>query len=113
MGNRPLALPCGFERTSVTSADPRGLRLPLPPKITSAIWSLRRLLSFCSPSTHLTASTTLLLPQPLGPTIPVILASKLNSVLSAKLLNPSSMIFSSRMAYLIVLIFKDTPSPHA
>ena len=31
----------------------------------------RSALALCSPSTHLTASATLLLPQPLGPTIPV------------------------------------------
>jgi len=42
-----------------------------------------------SPSTHFSASTTLLFPQSLGPTMPVTGAAKLNPVLSAKDLNPA------------------------
>ena len=43
-----------------------------PLKITSSIFELLNLLVFCSPKTHLIASTIFVLPQPLGPTIPVI-----------------------------------------
>ena len=67
---------------------PAGLRLPEPLKMTSIIASPRRLLADCSPSTHLKPSTTLILPHPLGPTMPVMGQSKTNSVRSAKLLNP-------------------------
>src|SRR6478672_1568931 len=62
----------GFSNTSTTSAIPAGLRPPLPLKMTSSIASPRKLLADCSPSTHLNASTTFDLPQPLGPTSPVI-----------------------------------------
>ena len=54
-----------------TSAAPVGLRASLPPKMTSSIFSPRRLLALCSPSTHVIASATLLLPHPLGPTMAV------------------------------------------
>ena len=43
---------------------------------------------FCSPITQRILSMILLLPQPLGPMMPVIPSSKLTTVLSAKLLNP-------------------------
>ena len=76
---------------------PAGLRLPEPLKMTSSIASPRRLLADCSPSTHLKPSTTLLLPQPLGPTMPVMGESKTNSVRSAKLLNPCRISFFRRM----------------
>ena len=46
----------------------------------------------CSPNTHLTASTILLLPEPLGPTIQVVLPSRLIVNLSAKDLNPETLI---------------------
>ena len=39
--------------------------------MTSSIFSPRRLLALCSPSTQVRASATLLLPQPLGPTMAV------------------------------------------
>src|SRR5256885_417075 len=58
--------------------------------MTSAISPPRRLLADCSPSTQRTASTTLLLPEPLGPTMAVTPGAKSNAVLSAKLLNPTS-----------------------
>ena len=64
---------------SRTSAAPVGLRASLPPKITSSIRSPRRLLALCSPSTQVSASTTLLLPQPLGPTMAVTPWSKVSS----------------------------------
>ena len=46
----------------------------------------------CSPRTHLTASTILLLPLPFGPTIHVVLPSKEIVSLSAKDLNPVALI---------------------
>ena len=39
--------------------------------MTSSIFSPRRLFALCSPMTQVRASATLLLPQPLGPTIAV------------------------------------------
>src|SRR6478672_10611315 len=92
----------GFSKTSVTSAIPAGLRLPEPLKMTSSIASPRRDLADCSPSTHLKPSTTLDLPQPLGPTTPVIGASKTNSVRSAKLLKPCRMSFFNRIAAVLL-----------
>src|SRR5438874_1868850 len=74
----------------VTSAKPRLRRDVEPLKMTSAISPPRRLLALCSPRTQRTASTTLLLPLPLGPTIAVIPAENSNSVLSAKLLKPTN-----------------------
>src|SRR5947209_1523164 len=79
----------------VTSASPRLRREVEPLKMTSAISPPRRLLALCSPRTQRTASTTLLLPLPLGPTMAVIPAGKSNCVLSAKLLKPTS---SSRLS---------------
>src|SRR5262245_22698343 len=76
---------------------PDGLRAAEPAKITSIISVPRRLLLERSPSTHLIASTTLDLPQPLGPTIPVTAWSKVNSVGSAKLLKPLSVSLHRRM----------------
>tara|TARA_B000000441_G_scaffold37479_1_gene24399 strand:- start:54 stop:320 length:267 start_codon:yes stop_codon:yes gene_type:complete len=62
--------------------------LEAPLKITSSIFELLNLLVFCSPKTHLIASTIFVLPQPLGPTIPVI--PELNKTVSffAKDLKP-------------------------
>src|SRR5262245_17143353 len=63
--------------------------------MTSAISPPRRLLALCSPRIHLTASTTLLFPDPLGPTTAVSPGGKVNHVRSAKLLNPTN---SSRLS---------------
>ena len=60
----------------------------LPLKIIFYILSDLNKLIFCSPRTHLIASTTLDLPQPFGPTTPVTPSLKLIIVLSPKLLNP-------------------------
>src|SRR5262249_38809287 len=81
----------------VTSAMPRLRRDDEPLKITSVISPPRRLRALCSPSTQRTASTMLLLPEPLGPTMPVLPAAKSNVVLSAKDLKPVS---SSRLSIL-------------
>src|SRR5688572_7359654 len=80
-----------------TSAVPPGLRASLPPKMTSSIFSPRRLLALCSPSTQVMASATLLLPQPFGPTIAVTPSSKASSDRSEKDLNPEISRRSRRM----------------
>src|SRR6201997_697688 len=72
----------------VTSARPRLRRDVEPLKMTSAISPPRRLLALCSPRIQRTASTMLLLPEPLGPTTAVMPSPKVKVVLSAKLLNP-------------------------
>ena len=71
-----------------TSAADVGFRPSLPWKMMSCMCSPRRLFALCSPSTHVMASTTLLLPQPLGPTMAVTPVSKASSDRSAKLLKP-------------------------
>src|SRR3954469_16839707 len=71
-----------------TSAAAPALRASLPLKMTSSIFSPRRLLALCSPRTQVMASATLLLPQPLGPTIAVTPRSKASSARSEKDLKP-------------------------
>src|SRR5262245_50556286 len=73
-----------------TSANPTGLRVSAPLKITSAISSPRSDLADCSPSAHFTESSTLDFPQPFGPTIAVTPSWKLKTVLSANDLKPNS-----------------------
>ena len=64
-----------------------------PEKIISLIEPVpRNVLTDCSPNTHLTASTILLLPLPFGPTIQVIPLSKLSSILEANDLKPFALI---------------------
>src|SRR6516225_4813984 len=75
---------------SETSANPTGLRVSAPLKITSAISSPRSDLADCSPSAQRTASSTLDFPQPFGPTIAVTPSWKLKTVLSANDLKPNS-----------------------
>ena len=70
-----------------------GLRLLDPLKITSLIEPVpRKVLTDCSPKTHLTASKILLFPEPFGPTIQVIPSLISNSILSANDLNPTALI---------------------
>ena len=69
---------------STTSARPSGARPAVPAKMTSSILPPRRLLAPCSPITQLSASTTLDLPEPLGPTTQVTPGSKLRVVADAK-----------------------------
>src|SRR5688500_11580051 len=57
--------------------------------MTSSMRSPRRLLALCSPSTQVSASTTLLLPQPFGPTMAVTPSSKVSSDRSGQLLKPA------------------------
>ncbi len=71
-----------------TEARPSPGRPGAPAKMTSAIEPPRKLLAEWDPKTHVNASATLDLPEPLGPTMTVIPGSKSSSVLSAKDLNP-------------------------
>lgn len=77
-----------FSKVSATSANPLPLRVLEPLKIRSSRLSERSVLILCSPITQRMASTIFDLPQPFGPTIPVIWLSRLMTVRSAKLLNP-------------------------
>jgi len=56
--------------------------------MTSSILPPRNALAPCSPRTHAIASTTLDLPEPLGPTTQVIPGSSFNVVADAKDLKP-------------------------
>ena len=59
-----------------------------PWKITSSIFAPRRSRARCSPNTQRTASETLDLPHPFGPTIAVTPGSNARYVVSANDLNP-------------------------
>src|ERR1700722_761597 len=72
----------------LTSARPRGAREVVPAKMTSSILPPRRLLAPCSPITQERASTTLDLPEPLGPTTQVIPGSRRSVVAEANDLKP-------------------------
>ena len=72
----------------LTSARPSGGRPAVPAKMTSSILPPRRLLAPCSPMTQASASTTLDLPEPLGPTTQVMPGSRRSVVAEAKDLNP-------------------------
>ena len=86
MGSAPSLL----SMVRVTSARPSGGRPGVPAKMTSSIFPPRSALAPCSPSTQAIASTTLLLPEPLGPTTQVIPGSKRSVVGDAKDLKPLS-----------------------
>src|SRR3569833_324146 len=73
---------------SSTSARPSGGRGEVPAKITSCILPPRSDLAPCSPITQASASTTLDLPEPLGPTTAVMPGSKRSVVEDAKDLKP-------------------------
>src|ERR1700760_4614026 len=75
---------------TVTSARPSGARDEVPAKMTSSILPPRSVLAPCSPITHARASTTLDLPEPLGPTTAVMPGSKRRVVGEAKDLKPFS-----------------------
>src|SRR3954463_573639 len=74
----------------LTSARPSGARPEVPAKMTSSILPPRRLFAPCSPITQASASTTLDLPEPLGPTMQVIPGSSCRVVADANDLNPRS-----------------------
>src|SRR4051794_11161860 len=71
-----------------TSARPSGGRPAVPAKMTSSILPPRSDLAPCSPITHASASTTLDLPEPLGPTTQVMPGSSCRVVADAKDLKP-------------------------
>ena len=74
--------------TSVTCAKPIWLRVSVPPKMTSSIFTPRSDLLDCSPMTQRMASEIFDLPLPFGPTMAVMSSPKLSTVLSGKLLKP-------------------------
>src|SRR6188472_4308887 len=82
--------PSALSMVSATSARPRGGRPDVPAKMTSSILPPRRDLAPCSPITQARASTTLDLPDPLGPTMQVIPGSSCRVVEEAKDLKPLS-----------------------
>src|SRR3954447_1328950 len=84
MGSAPSEL--SIVRT--TSARPSGGREEVPAKITSSIFPPRSDLAPCSPITQASASTTLDLPEPFGPTTQVIPGSRRSVVEDAKDLKP-------------------------
>ena len=73
---------------SDTSARPSCGREAVPAKMTSSIFALRSARGPWAPSTQVTASTTLDLPEPLGPTTTVTPGSSSRVVVSAKDLKP-------------------------
>src|SRR5450432_4243873 len=85
-GNAPSVLSI----VSETSARPRGGRPAVPAKMTSSIFPPRKLLGPCSPITQASASTTLDLPEPFGPTTQVMPGSRRRVVAEANDLNPRS-----------------------
>src|SRR5680860_552039 len=86
IGSAPSAL----SMVSCTSARPSGGRPDVPAKMTSSILPPRRDFAPCSPITQARASTTLDLPEPLGPTTQVIPGSSCKVVAEANDLNPRS-----------------------
>src|SRR5918994_1812750 len=80
--------PSVLSMVSTTSARPSGGRPEVPAKMTSSILPPRRDLTPCSPITQASASTTLDLPEPLGPTMHVMPGSSCMVVEDAKDLNP-------------------------
>src|SRR6195952_5283386 len=75
---------------SRTSARPSGPFVAVPAKMTSSILPPRRVFAPCSPMTQASASTTLLLPEPFGPTTQVTPCSNAKVVVVAKDLKPLS-----------------------
>jgi hypothetical protein len=97
----PSSVVSVLSNSSSTEAAPTGLRALEPLKITSVIESPRSLLAELSPITHLTASITLDLPHPLGPTTPTRLLGKVIFVGSTNDLKPASLILLSRMRWIV------------
>ncbi len=80
--------PAELSMVRETSARPRAGRFAVPAKMTSSIFWLRTALGAWAPSTQAMASTTLDLPEPLGPTTTVTPGSSWRVVASANDLNP-------------------------
>ena len=83
------AAPSVSSSVMVTSAMLRDGRPAVPAKITSSISPARSDRVLCSPIAQRSASTTLDLPQPFGPTMPVRPGWTSTLTGSAKLLNPA------------------------
>src|SRR5947208_9068722 len=83
--------PGELSNTSSTEARPTGLRSLDPLKMTSCMCSPRSCLAEDSPSTQRTASMTLDLPHPLGPTTPTSWPGTAMVVGSTKDLKPDSL----------------------
>ena len=82
--------PSVLSMVRLTSARPSGARPAVPAKMTSSILPPRRSFAPWVPMTQRSASSTLDLPEPLGPTTQVIPGSKRNVVADANDLNPLS-----------------------
>ena len=80
--------PSELSKCRETSARFTARRADDPWKITSSIFAPRRSRARCSPNTQRTASETLDLPHPFGPTIAVTPGSNARYVVSANDLNP-------------------------
>ena len=93
----PPTVPSELSKISSTIAWLTGLRVDEPEKITSVRESPRRRLAELSPMTQRTASMMLDLPQPFGPTTPVMLVGRCRTVGSTKDLKPDSLIVERRM----------------
>src|SRR5712664_113965 len=93
---RAASASSGSSMVMVTSARPSGGRLVVPLKMQSAMRSARSDLWLCSPRTQEMASTTLDLPQPLGPTMQVVPEPlKVTTVRSQNDLKPTISTFRS------------------
>ena len=86
-----------LSKISSTVACDTGLRALEPEKITSVSESPRRRLAELSPMTQRTASMMFDLPQPLGPTTPVMLVGRCRVVGSTNDLKPDSLIVERRI----------------
>src|SRR5690606_37907370 len=95
--NSPPMVPSVLSKISSTCAWLTGLREEEPEKMTSVSESPRRRLAELSPMTQRTASMMLDLPQPLGPTTPVMLVGRCSTVGSTKDLKPDSFIVERRI----------------
>src|ERR1700689_1565939 len=84
----PGSFPVRLSIVSETSARPSGGRSAEPAKMTSSIFEDRTVRGPWAPSTHATASTTLDLPLPLGPTTTVTPGSNCSVEGSANDLKP-------------------------
>ena len=92
-----MTVPSELSNTSSTVALPTGFRPVEPEKMTSLSASPRNRLAALSPITQRIASMMLDLPQPFGPTMPVMLVGKCRTVGSTKDLKPDSLIVVSRI----------------
>src|SRR6185503_19936411 len=102
----PPMRPAELSKKSSTAARPTALRSPAPLKITSCIDSPRSADAFDSPRTQRTASITLDLPQPLGPTMPTSWPGVAITVGSTNDLKPESLICVRRKGDLRLRCFE-------